>query len=307
MDKSMIPLLVAVAGAAAAYFLVSYVLTRASYKRVSQSRVQLAYLAIEDAERSTTASLRDRLADRLTIAGWYGGFAPIVTAVGFMYAVCVVVMYVVGFNQLLGVVAGIPTCVAVVAMVVMRISTRRQFAFQRQLMPALGMLASQIEAGNGAERALEQILPSLEDPLGAELQEALASTVTEDLVQALHRVGKRYPSRAYTLFLAALEVDQRQGGELAPALREASSMLQRQFELSEEAQAEVAQAKMEFYIVAGIVGLIAVSMLTSDDDVIRGAYTSTAGIVGLGIGFTLAAWGFYRAMKVLRQAKGGGA
>lgn len=306
MDQGMISIMVAIAGAAAAYFLVQYVLTRATYKKVAKSRIQLAYMAIEEAEQSAEVSLRERLAGRLALAGWYGGFAPILTSVGFLYAISVVGMYVVGFNQVLGAIVGVPACAALVSLVVMRITSRRRIMFQRQLMPALGMLASQIEAGNGAERALEQILPSLEDPLGAELEAALASTITVELVPALAQIGARYPSRAFTLFLAALEVDRLQGGSLAPALREASAMLQRQFELAEEAQAEVAQAKMEFYIVAGIVAMIAAAMLTSDDDVIRGAYTSPSGIVAVGIGFLLALWGIYRALRVLRLAKEGG-
>lgn len=307
MDNSLIALLVAIGGAGAAYFVVSYFMTRASYRKVAQSKIQLAYLAIEEAERAGAPSIRERLTSRLVIAGWYGGLAPIISAVGFLYAICVVAMQVLGLNQILGLVVGIPVCIATVALVVVRVSMKRQIAFQRQLMPALGMLASQIEAGNGAERALEQILPSLEDPLGAELQNALASTVTMELVPALSAIGKRYPSRAFTLFLATLEVDQTQGGELAPALREASSMLQRQFELSEEAQAEVAQAKIEFYIVGGIVGGIAVAMLSADDPIIRDAYTSVPGIVGLVVGFGLAGIGIFRAMRLLRIAKEGGA
>ena len=200
----------------------------------------------------------------------------------------------------------LPLCVGVVFLVVSRVASRRQLAFQRQLMPALGMLAAQIEAGNGAERALEQILPALEDPLGAELAAALSSTVTMELVPALEEVARRYPSRAFTLFLAALEVDRLQGGALAPALREASAMLQRQFELSQEAQAEVSQAKMEFYAVGGIVGIIAMTLLSSGDPNVRGAYFSSTGLLGIGVAAVLVLTGIWRASRILKIAKGGG-
>lgn len=306
MDRGLMTLLVALAVGGAAYFAVSFLLTKISYRRVTKSRLQLAYLAIEEAERGSGPSLRERIADRLVIAGWYGGLPPIVLAASFLYALCVLGMYVVGFNQIVGVVVAVPACVGVVSIIVIRVSTKRQLAFQRQLMPALGMLASQIEAGNGAERALEQILPSLEDPLGAELHAALAATVTMELVPSLQEVARRYPSRAFTLFLAALEVDRLQGGALAPALREASSMLQRQFELSQEAQAEVSQAKVEFYTVGGIILMIAATLLSSDDPSIKDAYYSPTGFVALGIGFGLAGIGVWRAMRILREAKGGG-
>lgn len=306
MDKGLISVLLSVAGGAAAYFAVSYVFTKISYSKVSKSKIMMAYLAIEEAEQGKSPGIVERLTERLRIAGWTGGLTPIVSAVGFLYTICVLATYVMGFAQVLGMIVGIPLCVGVVLMLVSRTASRRQLAFQRQLMPALGMLAAQIEAGNGAERALEQILPALEDPLGAELAAALSSTVTMELVPALEEVARRYPSRAFTLFLAALEVDRLQGGALAPALREASSMLQRQFELAQEAQAEVSQAKMEFYAVGGIVGIIALTLLSSSDSTVKGAYFSSAGIVGLALAALLVATGIWRATRILRTAKGGG-
>jgi len=303
MDSGLITLLLAAAVGASAYFLVSYALTRASYRKVS--RIDLAYMAIREAEAKQGFNLKDRLVERLRLAGWSGGLAPIVTATGFLYAACVVAVSVVGVDQNLAIVVGVPLCIGVVYLVVLRISLKRQLAFQRQLMPALSMLAAQIESGNGAERSLEQILPSLEDPLGEELHNALAATVTMDLVAALREVERRYPSRAFMLFLAALEIDQMQGGALAPALREASAMLQRQFELMQEAQAELAQAKMEFYGVLGIVTFIAIPLLTSDDPTVRSAYYSPTGITVLLLVSLLAAGGVWRAMLIFRKAKRG--
>lgn len=303
MDSGLITLLLAAAVGASAYFLVSYALTRASYRKVS--RIDLAYMAIREAEAKQGFNLKDRLVERLRLAGWSGGLAPIVTATGFLYAACVLAVSVAGVNQNLAIVLGIPLCFGVVFLVVLRISSKRQLAFQRQLMPALSMLAAQIESGNGAERSLEQILPSLEDPLGEELHNALAATVTMDLVAALREVGRRYPSRAFMLFLAALEIDQIQGGALAPALREASMMLQRQFELIQEAQAELAQAKMEFYGVLGIVSFITIPLLTSDDPTVRSAYYSPTGIIVLLFASLLAAAGIWRAMRIFGQAKQG--
>jgi len=303
MDSGLTALLLAAAVGASAYFLVSYALTRVSYRKMS--RIDLAYMAIREAEAKQGFNLKDRLVERLRLAGWSGGLAPIVTATGFLYAACVMIVSVVGVNQNLAIILGVPLCFGMVALVVLRISLKRQVAFQRQLMPALSMLAAQIESGNGAERSLEQILPSLEDPLGEELHNALAATVTMDLVAALRETARRYPSRAFMLFLAALEIDQMQGGALAPALREASMMLQRQFELMQEAQAELAQAKMEFYGVLGIVSLIIIPLLTSDDQTVRSAYYSPTGIAVLLVAGLLAAAGIWRAMRIFGQAKRG--
>lgn len=303
MDSGLITLLLAATVGASAYFLVSYALTKAAYRKVS--RIDIAYQVIQDAEYKQRRPIKDRLVGRLRLAGWSGGIAPIVTAVGFLYVTCVLAITIVGANQGLATIMGLPACIGIVYLAVLRISMKRQMLFQRQLMPALAMLAAQIEAGNGAERAIEQILPSLEDPLGEELHNALEATVTLDLVDALGEIGKRYPSRAFMLFLAALEIDQMQGGALAPALREAASMLQRQFELMQEAKAELAQAKMEFYGVFGIISLISIPLLTSDDPTVRSAYYSPTGLTVLFMASLLAATGVWRALLIFRKANRG--
>jgi Flp pilus assembly protein TadB len=303
MDSGLITLLLAAAVGASAYFLVSYALTRASYRKLS--RIDLAYMAIRDAEATQGFNIKERLVTRLRLVGWSGGLAPVVTATGLLYAVCTLAVLITGVNQSLAALVGVPLCMGVVYIVMLKISLKRQVSFQRQLMPALSMLAAQIESGNGAERALEQIIPALEDPLGGELHNALSATVTMDLVAALREVGRRYPSRAFMLFLAALEIDQIQGGALAPALREASSMLQRQFELMQESQAELAQAKMEFYGVLGIIMFITIPLLTSSDPTIQSAYYSPMGIVMLALAALLAAAGFWRAMLIFRKTKRG--
>lgn len=304
MSSRLISIVLALACAGSMYFVVQYLLTRHQYKKLAESKVQLAYLAIEEGSRPRRRSLRAVLDARLRAAGWEGGPAPVLVSVGFLYAVCVLVISMLGLPDVAGVVIGLPACVLLLQLIVGQITTRRRLLFQRQLMPALSMLAAQIEAGNGAERALEQILPSLEDPLGIELQRALQSTVTQELVPALAAIAHRYPSRSFALFLAALEVDRLQGGSLAPALREASAMLERQFELAEEAQAELSQAKMEFFVVTGIIAGIAAFMLNQDNPTIRGAYTGPVGLIAVGTGMALFAIGIWRALRLLRSVKG---
>lgn len=306
MDNRLIAIILAIACAGSVYFVVQYLLTRHQYKKLAESKVQLAYLAIEEGARQGRVGIRDSIDLRLRRAGWVGGLAPVLISVGFLYAVCVLVLTTLGIPDIAGVVLGLPTCLLLIQLIVGQITERRKLAFQRQLMPALSMLAAQIEAGNGAERALEQILPSLEDPLGAEMQRALSATVTQELVPALTTIAERYPSRAFSLFLAALEVDRLQGGSLAPALREASAMLERQFELAEEAQAELSQSKMEFFVVTAIIAGIAAFMLGQDNPTIRDAYTSPVGLVAVGGGMVLFVTGIWRAMRLLRSAKGAG-
>jgi Flp pilus assembly protein TadB len=306
MDRPVILLLLAIAVAGVAFFVVSYVLSLVELRKIRGSRLETKRLDdIEGEEAAARRPVRERVRGPLADAGWNGGMGPVLVAGAFLYAVCVLVLSAIGVPDLVGLALGLPASFGAATLAAMRIGARRQILFQRQLMFALSDIAARLQGGAGAKRALDQVVPNLENPLGAELEQALDSTQGQSLVDALQKVEERYPSRAFTLFITALEIDEKQGGQLAPALREASAMLQRQFELAEEAQAELAQAKMEFFVVAAIVGLIVVTMFTGSDDATRSVYFSFIGLIAVGFGFGNAAIGFLRAFRLFAKAREG--
>jgi Flp pilus assembly protein TadB len=304
VDNKLILFLISLGGGGVAYFTMMYLLYRVSMR--SATAVERHANAVAEARAAEErVPFKTRAVGRLAQAGWYGTLTPILMASGFLYAVVVLAFIVVDLPSLFAAVIGLPASVGLVVLITGRIAARRRRLFQAQLMQALTMLAAQIEAGNGPQRALEQILPSLDDPLGAEMTAALNATVaTKDLGEAMRPLALRYPSRAMTLFLAALEIDRLRGGSLAPTLRQAAEVLAKQFELAEETNSEISQAKSEFYTIIGIVSLMAFSLLTGSDANARDAYTSPAGLTVLIIALSNFAFGIWRGLRVFTKVGG---
>lgn len=300
----MIILAAALAVAGAAYFTVNWWFARGAWKNATN--IQRANARIEEARRRDE---RGRLRDRLTLAlarrGYQGELTPAVIAAGYLYVLCALLLRLVGVGGLVGALGALPVATLAAFGILGQLAARRRRLFRRQLLQALTLLAGQIEAGSGPQRALEQIIPSLQDPLGAELAGVMNATVaSKDLVGAMRDLYTRYPSRAFAMFVAALEIDKMQGGSLAPALRQAADILDREFSLGEETRAEISQTRGEFFAMLGILALIAVSMIAGGDETAKAAYRSPLGLIGIVGGGAWAGLGVWMMLRLLNKAKG---
>lgn len=272
----------------------------------SLTAIERANALIEEAKRKDAKpGLKQRLENELVRRGWKGDLALVLGGVTMLYVLISLVLRLFGLGGIAGAVVGLPISVGVVLMGLGSATTRRRRAFNHQLLQALTLLAGQIEGGNGPRRALELIIPSLQDPLRSELIGVMDATVaSKNLVGALKDLLVRYPSRALSMFISALEIDEATGGRIEPALRQAADTLQRDFELSAEALAELSQTKAEFIVVVGIIGMVAVSMVTGGDATTKATYTTPVAIAVL---LGLAAWfgfGIIRFLRILKKARG---
>ena len=140
-----------------------------------------------------------------------------------------------------------------------------------------------------------------------ELVAALRSgAATQDYVAALRELSERYPSRAFSMLLSALEIDRAQGQAITPALEQAAKMLKQDKALSEETKAELAQITYEFYAVAAIIGGITFLVLRSgaragDDGNI---YSTTLGLIVLGLSFGNMLLGLFRFRSAVNKMRG---
>ena len=300
----MLIFIAAIAVAAFAYFFVSYLFSRSAYKRATL--IQRANATIDEAKRREgKVSALDQLRIFLLRNGWAGNLGPVAAGAGFLYLSVTLVMVSLGISSAVAALAAAPACLGASMLAVRMLEDKRQARFRHQLLQLMNQLASQIESGVGVEKALGAIVPQLDNPLGEELERALNETrASKDLIEALGDIAERYQSRALTMLIASLEIDRKIGGSLSPVLRQAASLLEREFELTAEARAEIAQTRGEFYIVAGIILGICFYVMSSSGAVGRAAYSSAVGIVLLilaGANFLL---GVLRVLGVLRRAKG---
>lgn len=294
----------AIAAAGTIYFIVQWLVARSELSQMT--KVELAQAEIREGERKARRRNPAEWArHQLLQAGYRGDPEPVAVGLGFAYLAVSVALTFAGVPSTLAFLLGMPGTVGVAYITRQVWWSRRRKTFAFQLKQLFDLLRGQLEAGFGTQRAMEMVVPNLADPLRGEFQAALDSTrAGKDLIEALSEVRTVFPSRGFDLFIAALEVDREQGGSLSKTLQRASDMLGREFKLTEQSAAELAQSKQTFYGVGAILMLIAVTSITGADETAREAYFSVAGLITLGVLAANAAWGVVRVLKILNKAGG---
>ena len=289
----------------ATFFLLAWVKELREFR--SMNRLEQLSAQIEYERRLLDKETVSDRVDKLTITwglqGLWGTSLGIVTV---LYLGLAAGLALLGVGDILGAFLALPVAVATGLMVMRSSRQREEIRFRRQLLQAFGIIASQIEAGDSINRALDKTVLMVEDPLRREMANALAGLVgTSSLTSVLRPVAQKYPSKAMDLFLAALEIDETMGAKLAPTLRQAQASLERQFDLAAEATAEISQARSEFIGISVVLAMVALGMFYAAEGVARDAYLSPLGIALLGGTVLNYIFGVLRTLRIFSKAKRG--
>jgi Flp pilus assembly protein TadB len=294
-----------IAAAGAAYYLAAWWSASRELRRLSYIEIRNAQIE-EDLRMERRSSRRQRIEHRLANLGYEGDWTPLLVGVALIYLVIAVVLSFFGFGDAIGAVLALP--IAIVGAVAALANTRRKryAKFEQQLLKVLSSVAGHLEAGDTPPMAFQKAARLAENPMRTELQTALATQLgTETLSQTIGQLSTRYPSRAMTLLVAALSIDDRVGAQLSPALRQAQSTLERQFELSAEATAEISQARGEFFAISGVMATIGFALIAGSGGTAREAYASFMGIAVLALALANYGVGVWRALRIFRRAASG--
>jgi Flp pilus assembly protein TadB len=276
----VIRIVAAVAVFVAVFMAVQAVVFITARRRAPKAAIAQAKI-VEAGLRSERPSPKERVRHFFADRGYSGTGGPIIVAGLLIYVATVLTLSVLGLGGVPGLIGSAVVIVVVLWSVTARMAAKRKAAFDRGLADALERIATQLRGGSGGiTKALESAASNSPEPFGSELQGALNSASTNhDLLTSLTQLERRYPSRGFTLFIAALEMSAR-GGQLAPPLMQASKTLKRDFELTDEANAEVSQTRFEYYGIVAIIGFIA-WMLVFGDETTASAFRTPAGFIAL--------------------------
>lgn len=274
--------------------------------RVRAPRVALAQADMASGPNPfTRTSVKRKLTNYLAVRGYKGNLAPVGLAGLFVVAVVAMALNLLGISGILAVIGSVIGSAALVWVVSGSVMGRRKAAFDRQLLQAISMLVGQVESGTSVDKGLRIVANASSEPLRSEFLAADAvASATRDLPGALLAVQERYPSRAMKLFITAIEMTDKEGAAVAPALRNAAAILRKDFELSSEARAEVAQSRYEYYGILGIVGFIAWMMIFGNEGTSE-AYQSLLGVIVIAVGLGWMGIGSMRISAMLRKAERG--
>ena len=130
---------------------------------------------------------------------------------------------------------------------------RRQGAFERQLPQAIDAMASSLRAGSTLHQALAVLAREMTPPISVEFGRVLRETeVGLTFADALGGLSTRIPSDDLTLFISAVSIQQRVGGDLSQILRSISHTIRERLRVRGEMRVLTAQARYSSYIVAGL-------------------------------------------------------
>jgi tight adherence protein B len=142
---------------------------------------------------------------------------------------------------------------------------RRQTAFETQLPPAIDAMASSLRAGSTLHQAMAVLAREMSPPISIEFGRVLRETeVGLTFPDAMAGLAERVPSGDLTLFISAISIQQRVGGDLAEILRTISHTIRERLRVRGEMRVMTAQARYSSYIVASLPVLLFLFLWTTN-------------------------------------------
>jgi len=171
---------------------------------------------------------------------------------------------------------------------------RRRKAFEAQLPDALGLIASSLQAGHTALRAVQSMVEESEPPLSEEFERVVAETALGDpLVDALDRMSQRLDIEDLKMVVQAIRIQQNVGGKLADLLHTLAEFMRAREEIRREVKVLTAEGRMSAWVLGAMpVGLFfAVKTMSPGylDPILRapGVFALIGAAVSVAIGITM--------------------
>jgi tight adherence protein B len=148
----------------------------------------------------------------------------------------------------------------------LRIARRRK-AFEAQLPEALSLIASSLQAGHTALRAVQTMMEESEPPLSQEFERVVAETRLGDpLVDSLERLAHRVDVPDLVWVVQAIRIQQTVGGKLADLLFTLSEFMRSREEIRREVRVLTAEGRLSAYLLGALpVGLFFFIKTSSPD------------------------------------------
>ena len=144
---------------------------------------------------------------------------------------------------------------------------KRRDQFESLLPEALDMVTNALKSGFSFETALKMVAQEIPDPLGFEF----AMTFEEQnlgvsLGEALGNLRERMPSDDLDLFITALMIHKKTGGNLAEILEKTANTIRERFKLKREIRTKTAHGRFSgLVLVLMPLGMIAAILIMSPD------------------------------------------
>lgn len=166
-----------------------------------------------------------------------------------------------GFEYTLLVAAGVFIGLGLPRFVLWLAIGRRSSRIEKQLPMALDSMANGIQAGLSLPQSLEVVSRDMPLPLGAELRIVIRELgLGLGIEEALGNLADRVPLKEIEIFVAAIHIQFRTGGNLSDILRTLAHTIRERLRIRGEVDSLTAQAKLSSYIVSALPFIIALAI-----------------------------------------------
>lgn len=201
-----------------------------------------------------------------------------------------------------GVAVGTIACAAVLAGSGMRLHllrARRRELLERQLARALPQVAASVRSSLTLERALRTVAAHVEEPLREELARVLADAAYGTaLAAAFERMARRTGSPDVRALAAAVRIQQRFGGAVAPVLDLIAAHAAARLRTSRELKTELAGTRLAKWFVALAMPAIFLIMFATNADFSQFYLDQPLGWALLGVAACSEAIGLFACQRI---------
>jgi tight adherence protein B len=162
-------------------------------------------------------------------------------------------MSVAGAPHLIRLAAAAAVAVAVPALGLSGLASRRRKKFLDQLPQAVDLIARSLQAGHPVTSAMTIVGQRMPAPLGPEFLIVVEEmTYGLDRDEALANLLRRFPLPELQMFVACLEVTRESGGNLAEVFLKLAEAIRAKDHLRRKVHAISAEGRMSFWVVSGL-------------------------------------------------------
>lgn len=189
-----------------------------------------------------------------------------------------------------GLVALVLVPMAFAAFLDRRIALRTR-AFEEQLPPTLGLIASSLRSGHTLLRAIDMMVEETPPPMADEFERVLAETrLGLPLMDALDRMATRVELADFEWIVHAIRIQQQTGGKLADLLFTLAEYMRAREEVRREVRVLTAEGRMSAYVLIALPILVGLWINISNPGYFEAMFQPMgylmlgAGVLMMGIG-----------------------
>jgi tight adherence protein B len=196
----------------------------------------------------------------------------------------IVVFALLGHSLIIGFLLGAPIGALAPHALLKHKARRRQTLFLDRLPDSLQLVAGSLSAGYSLLQALDGLVQEGEEPVAGEIGRALASArLGIPIEDALEQVSERMSSPDFTWTTMAIRIQREVGGNLAEVLLTVAATLRERAALRRQVRALSAEGRLSAYILIAIPVLFGLYEMVFRRSYISVLWSSTIGIVLLGM------------------------